>query len=104
MEEDQSNPQNDEGEKNIKFGPRIMPKDVGELPEDPEAPVQVVTTEEVGEPLVVPLQTMKGDLSRLMNEKKISEREMDSLDKKLKKETLAYHKAGGDDEDRKSVV
>jgi len=98
MEEDQSNPQNDEGEKNIKFGPRIMPKDVGELPEDPEAPVQVVTTEEVGEPLVVPLQTMKGDLSRLMNEKKISEREMDSLDKKLKKETLAYHKAGGDDE------
>jgi hypothetical protein len=44
-----------------------------------------------------PLRTLKGDIARLLGEKKIPENEFKKLDERLKKEALEYGKAGGDD-------
>jgi len=44
-----------------------------------------------------PLRTIKGDIARILGEKKISEEEFKKLDEKLRKEVLEYGKAGGDE-------
>ena len=48
--------------------------------------------------IIQPLTTMRGDLARLLRDKKISEGEISKWNRKFKDEALAYEKSGGDEE------
>lgn len=55
------------------------------------------------EDILQPLKTMKGDLARLLRDKKISDDELGKLDKRLRREATAYGQAGGDEEFAKKL-